>query len=348
MRTLHLLSALAIGATAFVIAPKPAHAEGFSLHLEGGAAIPMTNPQDKLFDTGLVLGAKGMFALNPNFSIGPSMSSAYLPRSGNTNDNAGVLWQFGGSARLQGNRSFDTHGQYSSGWSPWVDADVMAAYTGHLPLPAFDVGVGEELALDHAHAAWLGPFVRYTHVFQTADQSGGLVLNKSDINILQAGLSLSFDFPPRVYNHHHVVREHTVSVYYVPVQVEKQAVVQPATPETFTLTEHVFFDHDSSTLRWESRDKLDQVAKKLAAHPDMMIAVQGHASVDGQLEHNVKLSQARADQVVDYLAAHGVKREQLRADSFGVSVPATNDKSQEGLERSRRVEFTVVFTSFRK
>ena len=350
MRNLHLLSALAIGVASFVVAPKSAHAEDFSLHLEGGAAIPVTDPQNKLFDTGLVLGAKGMFNLNKNFAVGPSVSSIYLPRLSETstaNDNAGTLWQYGVSARLQGNRSVETHG-YLSGWSPWVDLDVMAAYTGHLPLPAFDVGVGEEVALDQAHAAWIGPFMRYTHAFQTADHSGGLALNQSDVNILQAGVSASFDFPPHVYHHTKVVTKREVQVYLVPVQVEKQAVVQPTTPETFTLTEHVFFDFDSTTLRWESRDKLDEVAKKLAAKPDLMIAVQGHASPEGQLEHNVKLAQDRSDAVVNYLVAHGVDREHLRADGFGVSVPASPNSDKEGLERSRRVEFTVIFTSFRK
>lgn len=350
MRKLHLLSVVALGAAAFTISPK-ARAESFSLHLEGGAAIPMTDPQDKIFNTGLALGAKGMFALTPNFSIGPSVQSVYLPRSNDNatgNDNAGVLWQFGGSVRLQGDRSVWTHG-LASGWSPWIDADVMAAYTGHLPLPAFDVGIGEEAALDHAHAAWLGPFVRYTHAFETADTSGGLVLEKKDANILIAGLSLSFDFPPHVYNHTKVVTHNQVEVIVATLSpTEQQQVVQQAAVEPFSLTEHVYFDFDSATLRWESRDKLDQVAKKLAAHPDMVVAVSGHASSDGQLAHNVKLSSDRTDTVVNYLAAHGVEASHLRAEPHGVDLPAAPNTTKEGRERNRRVEFTIVFTSVQK
>lgn len=349
MRTFHLLSTVALTAMALVAMPKPAQAESFSLHLEGGAAIPVTKPQNNLFNTGLVMGAKGMFALNPNLSIGPSLSSAYLPRSGaDAGDNAGVLWQFGGSIRLQGNRSHWTHG-ISSGWSPWIDADVMAAYTGHLPLPSFDVGVGEELALDNAHAAWLGPYVRFTHVFETANQSGGLVLNKGDVNLIQAGLTLSFDFPPHVYHHTHTITNKEIKVYVVQAPISEQpVVVQQATPKEFSLTERVYFDLDSATLRWESRDKLDEVAKKLAAHPDMTISVAGHASVDGQLAHNVKLSSDRTDMVVNYLAAHGVDASHLHAEPHGVDLPVAPNTTQEGRERNRRVEFTIVFTSVKK
>src|SRR5271169_1133460 len=53
MRTFHLLSALAIGAAAFVVAPKSAHAEGFSLHLKANSLSPKDTYEHAYFSPSL-------------------------------------------------------------------------------------------------------------------------------------------------------------------------------------------------------------------------------------------------------------------------------------------------------
>src|SRR5208337_3177586 len=135
----------------------------FSLHLEPGVAIPLNAPQSNLYDPGVVLGAKGMFAVDPHLSLGPSVSALYLPRVVDNGQNAGVLWQVGGSARLQGDRRATNRSPFFSAVNPWVDVDLSLAATGDLLRPAFDVGLGAELPLDQNHIAWMGPFVRLTH-----------------------------------------------------------------------------------------------------------------------------------------------------------------------------------------
>jgi outer membrane protein OmpA-like peptidoglycan-associated protein len=338
-----LLSALtAVGAIIFA-APTPAHAENFSLHLEPGLAVPLTTPQATNFDTGLVLGAKGLFLLNRNLAVGPSVSAAYLPRATNTNNNAGVLWQFGGSLRLQGD--------HEKNWfSPWVDVDAMYARTGNLDRPAGDVGLGIDFTTDAQHAFWIGPFVRYTHVFQTDTHQDTSLLDSRDINLLQVGASFTFDFPPmkKVVNHYSYADHYRFVVVHDAAPPSHDAVATTA-PEHFDLTQHVYFDWDKSVLRWESRDKLDEVARALNKAPNLVIHVQGHASSDGQLAHNEKLAQARTQAVVDYLVHTGhVDANRLKAESYGVDRPFAPNTSKEGRERNRRVEFEINFTSDNK
>jgi outer membrane protein OmpA-like peptidoglycan-associated protein len=334
-----ILSALLAG-TAIVAAPSLAQAEEFSLHLEPGLVAPLSAPQSTLYNPGMVLGAKGMFVINQNLSLGPSVSSLYLPRAIDNGENAGVLWQWGGSIRLQGNRS-----SVSTPWSPWIDLDVMAAHTGDLWRPAFDVGVGEEMTFDQAHTFWAGPFVRFTHAFETSDWQNGFALDRRDVNIIQGGVSFSFDFPT-------LVRQQTV--VYDRVATETLPCVGsnscPAAPvavqdEGFVLNEKIYFDHDSATLRWESRDRLDVVAKKLNDRPDSKVIIEGHASSDGQAKYNLALSARRAAAVRQYLADHGVETSRLIGIPFGVGSPAAPNTTQEGRERNRRVEFDVSFTS---
>lgn len=341
-RTVYLLSALTVGLSAFLAVPQVAHAEDFSLHLEPGIIQPLNDPQASIYQTGIVLGAKGMFALKPWLSVGPSVSAAYLPKAIDDGSNAGVLWQFGGSIRAQRSHSiFNDDG----GWSPWIDADLMAGHTGNLWRPAFDVGVGMDAALDHNHSAWFGPFLRYTQVLQTSYHQDGAALDRSNPAMLQAGVSFSFDFPTR--KEVQVVKVHDVETRTIRV-VERQpaTVVQAApVPEKFELTKHVYFDFDKSTLRWESRDKLDEVVSALNAHPGVEIRVAGHASSDGDKLHNEKLSGERTAAVVMYLIKHGVSASRLHGVAQGIDHPAAPNTTQEGRERNRRVEFEVTFTS---
>lgn len=321
----------------------------FSLHLEPGVAVPLSSPQSGIYSPGLALGAKGMFALTPNFAVGPSVSTMYLPRSTDNGQNAGVLWQFGGSARLQTDRRTSYHNQFLGDFSPWVDVDLMAADTGGLVLPAGDVGIGGEMPLDQNHIFWLGPFVRYTHVFQTADNTnenafGNIELNRSDVNLLQVGLSFSFDAPttPRVKTHN----VNTVS--FVDVHDDDKPCPTPvATKEVdqLNLIEKVYFDFDKATLRWESRDKLDVVVKQFQAHPKLAMKVEGHASSEGQLAHNEVLSAQRTVAVKQYLVDHGVDAARLVGAPMGIAHPSAPNTTKEGRERNRRVEFVVTFSS---
>jgi outer membrane protein OmpA-like peptidoglycan-associated protein len=341
-RFLSTVAALTIAFTAFSGTAKADNT--FSLHLEPGIVQPMSAPQDNIYSTGVVLGAKGMFALTPNLSIGPSVSGLYLPRQVDNGQNAGVLWQFGGSARLQTDRRASNRGVFHN-ISPWIDTDLSLASTGNLLRPAFDVGVGAEVPLDQNHIAWIGPFVRYVHVFQTSDNESGLSLDPRDPNFLEAGVSVSFDTPthPKM----RVVDRNTLQVIHdtksCPPQEVAAVVVPPV--DKIDLSEKVYFDHDSSVLRWESNDKLDAIAKVLVSHPKFVIKVEGHASSDGQLDHNVKLAASRTASVVAYLTAHGVDASRLKSENLGVSKPTAPNTSKEGRERNRRVEFAVSFTS---
>ena len=324
----------------------------FSLHLEPGLAQPMTEPQSNIYTTGLALDAKGMFMLDRNISVGPSVSAMYLPRSIDNGQNAGTIWQLGGSARLQSDRTASAT-LFDGQLNPWIDLDAMLANTGNLQRPAFDIGIGAESPMDQNRIFWMGPFIRYTHVFQTASTQDANLLDSRDVNVLQVGFSFSFDAPthPKK-NVQFVERAKVVVVEKVmsraPCPPPVPVVVAAKTPEKIELSEKVYFDRNSANLRWESRDKLDAIAKKLNAAPQLAIRVQGHASSDGQLARNDVLAALRAASVVAYLSSHGVDGKRLSSLSAGISAPAAPNSTQEGRERNRRTEVTIDFTSVTK
>jgi outer membrane protein OmpA-like peptidoglycan-associated protein len=81
----------------------------------------------------------------------------------------------------------------------------------------------------------------------------------------------------------------------------------------------------------------------LKTHPDVArVQVEGHTDSTGSARLNTTLSQARAESVVAYLAAHGVERGRLEARGFGPSRPLATNVTRTGREANRRVEFRVL------
>jgi outer membrane protein OmpA-like peptidoglycan-associated protein len=84
----------------------------------------------------------------------------------------------------------------------------------------------------------------------------------------------------------------------------------------------ITFATDSSELTGNAMQQLDTVAKALQSDQlaGLSFRVEGHADPRGGAEHNLKLSQARAESVVAYLVQkHGVLPERLKAQGKGSS-----------------------------
>jgi OmpA-OmpF porin, OOP family len=105
---------------------------------------------------------------------------------------------------------------------------------------------------------------------------------------------------------------------------------------------NVFFEFGRATLTTESSFELDRMATLLATNPNMVIEVQGHTDNVGGEEANLKLSQARADAVRDYILKKKIPQERIRSVGFGESKPKDSNATSEGQAKNRRVEFLVV------
>jgi len=98
------------------------------------------------------------------------------------------------------------------------------------------------------------------------------------------------------------------------------------------------FEPSSAVLTAASLPLLEEVRAVLAGAPDLSIRVEGHTDDRGDPAANRALSQARAEAVVDWLAAHGVERGRLAAQGFGPDRPLTANDTAAGRARNRRVD----------
>ncbi|MGZ4970686.1 MAG: OmpA family protein, partial [Methylobacter sp.] len=102
------------------------------------------------------------------------------------------------------------------------------------------------------------------------------------------------------------------------------------------------FKYNSAELTLNAQTILDGVAQSLVAYPQKNdIEVQGHCSSEGSAAYNLKLSQRRAQSVVDYLKMKGVTN-RLIAKGYGESQPIADNKTEAGRSENRRVELIWI------
>lgn len=108
------------------------------------------------------------------------------------------------------------------------------------------------------------------------------------------------------------------------------------------------FDFDKYELRPESDKPLNEVLMLMKAHPNVSVAVYGHTDSIGTIEYNQRLSENRAQSVVDWLVEHGIDSYRIHAEGFGEEYPMDTNDTEEGRFHNRRVEFDVRLPKLRR
>ena len=87
------------------------------------------------------------------------------------------------------------------------------------------------------------------------------------------------------------------------------------------LIENIFYDFDKATLRPESQTALDELVKLLNENPNITIELSAHTDYKGSDQYNERLSQRRAESVVNYLIANGIAADRLTPKGYGKGKP---------------------------
>jgi outer membrane protein OmpA-like peptidoglycan-associated protein len=106
--------------------------------------------------------------------------------------------------------------------------------------------------------------------------------------------------------------------------------------------EDVHFDVNQATLKPESHGVLDEMGEILTRRSDLRVEVGGHTDDTGAADHNLDLSQRRAEAVVAYLTAtYPELRGRLTARGYGESRPVASNDTSGGRAKNRRVTLKV-------
>ena len=98
------------------------------------------------------------------------------------------------------------------------------------------------------------------------------------------------------------------------------------------------FDFDSSQLRDSDYRDVRRIAEFMREHPEADAMIEGHTDSMGTDRYNQRLSQRRAQAVLDRLVdVEGIAASRITATGYGESQPIASNDTEEGRQRNRRV-----------
>ncbi len=104
--------------------------------------------------------------------------------------------------------------------------------------------------------------------------------------------------------------------------------------------EGLLFESGKATI--QSDTVLVKAYNTLTQHPAIVVDIRGYTDNTGKKDKNMKLSQARADAVKDYLLSKGIPADRITAKGFGPDNPVAPNTTKQGKQKNRRVEFFRV------
>lgn len=111
--------------------------------------------------------------------------------------------------------------------------------------------------------------------------------------------------------------------------------------------DNILYDFEEWTIRPDAFTELDKLVQILKSNPTLWIELGSHTDSRGGTAYNRKLSQRRAESVVNYLKGRGIESHRLKAIGYGesrllnkCSAGVTCTEAEHQL--NRRTEFTIV------
>ncbi len=117
---------------------------------------------------------------------------------------------------------------------------------------------------------------------------------------------------------------------------------KPVDKDTWFDFDRLLFDTGSATLQPASNEQLGNIAAILKAYPQVKIKIGGYTDNTGDKAANLKLSQDRANNVMNELVTLGVASDRLDAQGYGEDHPIADNSTDEGRQKNRRISLRVT------
>ncbi|MBX3271277.1 MAG: OmpA family protein [Sandaracinaceae bacterium] len=162
------------------------------------------------------------------------------------------------------------------------------------------------------------------------------------------------DLPPGTYTARVESETHLIRVETFEVRARQEAtpvitlIARPrqslvrVSGRQIVIRRQVNFATDSAEILADSNALLTEIADVIMRHPEVTrIEIQGHTDNRGSRQHNVDLSQRRAEAVRQWLIEHGIDANRLEARGYGPDTPLVPNLTAANRARNRRVQFLI-------
>ena len=112
-------------------------------------------------------------------------------------------------------------------------------------------------------------------------------------------------------------------------------------PKIFTL-DNVHFDSGKPTFKKSSYTELNELLEFMTLKEDIVVEIAGHTDNVGDKAANLKLSQARADAVRNFLISNGIVSNRIISKGYGEDSPIDTNNTAKGRQNNRRTEVRII------
>ncbi|HYH15913.1 MAG TPA: OmpA family protein [Flavisolibacter sp.] len=143
--------------------------------------------------------------------------------------------------------------------------------------------------------------------------------------------------------------------FNTPLNIEAEALNNPVicltkipVVGTTEVMDNIYYEFNKAYLLDASFASLDKLVTTLNENPSMIIEIGGHTDSKGNDQYNQKLSEQRAQSVVNYLISKGIAENRLQAKGYGETKPiapnqnADGSDNPSGREKNRRTELKIL------
>ena len=104
----------------------------------------------------------------------------------------------------------------------------------------------------------------------------------------------------------------------------------------------ILFEFDSAKINPNAMQLVDKLAGVMKQYPNLNVAVVGYTDNTGNFNYNIKLSQRRANSIVEQLVRDGVSANRLAGVGVGPLSPIATNDTEYGRAQNRRVELVLI------
>lgn len=133
------------------------------------------------------------------------------------------------------------------------------------------------------------------------------------------------------------------------IQVDEngcELVIAPPPPPVdlnqLILSSETSFEFNSAQLKPAAYPELDKMLEQMKKYPMSRWRIEGHTDNVGSEEGNIKMSQMRAESVLNYFVSRGIPQVRFEVVGVGSKQPVADNATPEGRAKNRRVEIKRV------
>ena len=108
------------------------------------------------------------------------------------------------------------------------------------------------------------------------------------------------------------------------------------------LSSETSFEFNSAQLKPSAYPELEKFLAEMKKYPTSRWRIEGHTDNIGSVEGNLKISQMRAESVLNYFVSRGIPSGRFEVVGMGSREPIADNKTERGRAKNRRVEIIRI------